>query len=65
METTTHADLLYGVPAIAKYLQLTTAQVYHLSSSGTIPTFKIAAKVCARRSSLQAWLVEQEAKANG
>ncbi len=57
-------DLLYGVPAIASFLGLTDAQVYHLAR-GKLPTFKIGGKVCARRSSLSDWLAEQETKAAG
>jgi hypothetical protein len=56
-------DLLYGVEAISKCLNMTTAQVYHLHARGQIPTFKIGKKVCSRRASLAAWLAEQEAKA--
>ena len=57
------ADLLYGVPAIAGHLGMTDPQVYHLHAGGKLPTFKIGAKVCARKSSLRAWAAEQEAKA--
>lgn len=59
------ADLLYGVPAIAKFLHLTTRQVYHLKDTGALPTFTLGdnGKICARRSTLNLWLVEQEAKA--
>ena len=56
-------DLLYGVPAIAAYLQMTQAQVYHLHNKGEIPTFKIGGKVCARRSTLARFFAEQEAAA--
>ncbi|WP_371346063.1 DNA-binding protein [Ancylobacter sp. IITR112] len=56
-------DLLYGVEAISKCLNMTTAQVYHLHARGQIPTFKIGKKVCSRRASLSTWLAEQEAKA--
>jgi hypothetical protein len=54
-------DLLYGMPAIAKHLGLKTAQARHLSDKELLTTFKIGKLVCARRSTLNAWLVEQEA----
>lgn len=57
------ADLLYGVPVIAEHLRLRERQVYHLITKGNLPSFKIGGKVCARRSSLDQWLVDQEAAA--
>lgn len=56
-------DLIYGMPAIAKALDLTVRQARHLEERGALPTFRILSTVCARRSSLNAWLAEQEAKA--
>ncbi len=53
-------DLLYGVPAIAAHLGLSADQVYHLHKKKAVPTFKIDGKVCARRSSLSAWLAAKE-----
>ncbi|WP_454917297.1 helix-turn-helix transcriptional regulator [Xanthobacter sediminis] len=61
MQSPENQDLLYGVPAIAEFLNLKPAAVYHLAAKGTLPTFKIGAKVCARRSTLTAWLADQEA----
>jgi hypothetical protein len=43
------ADLLYGVPAIAAFLGITPAAVYHLAAQRRIPTFKVGKTVCARR----------------
>lgn len=64
MDTTIEAvDLLYGVPAISAATGLTEAAIYHLHKRDDFPTFKIGGKVCARRSTLNAWLAEQEAKA--
>lgn len=57
------ADLLYGCPAIAGFLHLTEAAVYHLTRREDFPSFKIGGKVCARRSTLNQWLADQEAKA--
>ena len=59
-ETSDAADLLYGVPAIAKHLNLTCRAVYHLHSGERLPTFKIGGKVCARRSTLAAHFTAQE-----
>lgn len=58
-------DLLYGVPAIAAFLGLGDRQARHLADTGAVPTFKLPGNkiICARRSSLNAWLAEREAAA--
>lgn len=53
------AEILYGVPAIARAIGLKTTQVYHLKSHGGLPTFKVGKTVCARRSTLVAWFNEK------
>jgi hypothetical protein len=58
-----NSDLLYGVPAIAAFLGLRTKQARHRISDGTIPSFRIGGTICARRSSLAAWLEECERRA--
>ncbi len=58
-----NSDLLYGVPAIAAFLGLRTKQARHRIAAGTIPSFRIGATICARRSSLATWLEECEARA--
>ncbi|WP_454917275.1 helix-turn-helix transcriptional regulator [Xanthobacter sediminis] len=57
------SDLLYGVPAIAEFLGRTEKQARHRVEAGIIPTFKMpgARSVCARRSTLTAWLADLEA----
>jgi excisionase family DNA binding protein len=64
-ETTTDDAglLLYGAPAIAKFLGLTLRQVRHRVADGEIPTFKLGRIVCARRASLVAWLAKREVEA--
>lgn len=57
------SDLLYGAKAIASFLRIRPRQAYHLLAQGTFPAFKVGGKVCARRSSLTAWLADCEAKA--
>lgn len=52
------SDLLYGVPAIAEYLNMRPRQVYHLTENG-LPHFKIGGRVCSRKSLLSKWLDEQ------
>jgi excisionase family DNA binding protein len=65
-ETTTDDAglLLYGAPAIAKFLGLTERQVRHRVADGELPTFKIGGTVCARRASLVAWLAKREVEAH-
>lgn len=56
------ADLLRGAAAIGAHLTITSGQVYHLHNQGKLPTFKIDSKtIYARKSTLNAWLAEQEA----
>lgn len=50
------SDLLYGVGAIAAHLNLTKRQVYHLASTGGLPTFKIGKTVCGRKTAVEQWL---------
>jgi predicted DNA-binding transcriptional regulator AlpA len=57
------ADLLYGVPEIAEFMGRSTAAVYHLARATDFPKFKLGGTVCARRSSINAWLADLEAKA--
>ena len=57
------ADLLYGAPAIAEFLNMKQRQAYHLIDKCGLPAFKIAGKVCARKSTVTAWLAERESAA--
>jgi hypothetical protein len=57
------ADLLYGAPAIARFLRLSEPQARHLCENGTLPTFKVGKLICARETTLLAWIAECEAKA--
>lgn len=52
-------DLLYGVPAIARFMGLSDRQVYHLSDHGGLPTFRIGRKVCASKGDIKQWLAEK------
>lgn len=63
MEPSQGPDLLYGVPSIAEFLGIRLRQAKHRVEKGDIPTFRIGETICARRSSLTAWLAECEAKA--
>ncbi len=60
MRPPTNPDLCYGADAIAEHIGIERRQVYHLHDTGSLPTFKIGWKVCARRSALDAWLAKQE-----
>ncbi|MAM37514.1 MAG: DNA-binding protein [Erythrobacter sp.] len=56
-------DLLYGVEAIAAHLKLRPKQVAQMHDRGHLPTFKIGARVCARKSTLAKHFEAQEAAA--
>lgn len=53
-------DLLHGLSAIAEHLRLSTDQVRYLANKYGLPTFKFGKTVCARRSSVNAWLAKSE-----
>jgi len=55
-------DLLRGADDIAAFLGLAPRAVYHAASRAALPTFRIGAILCARRSTLLAWIAEQEKK---
>lgn len=61
MTDQTDTDLLFGVKAIARAIGLDPRQVYYLKDKGELPTFKVGIRICARRSSLRAWLAAKEA----
>lgn len=58
-------DLLYGLKAIADALSIRLKQAEHLHESKQIPTFKLGSTVCSRKSSINRWLADCEAKARG
>ncbi|RRD21583.1 DNA-binding protein [Brucellaceae bacterium VT-16-1752] len=57
------ADLLYGGPEIAAFMGRTQNTIYYLTRRADWPGFKIGGKVCARRSTINQWLADMEAKA--
>ena len=54
------ADILRGAAAIADFLGFERRAVYHACSKGSLPTFRIGETVCARKSTLLAWILAQE-----
>ena len=53
---TSDANLLYGVKAIAAFLGVTPRQALGLIERGHLTHFHVGKIVCARRSTLTAWL---------
>lgn len=55
-------DMLYGVPSISQFLGLKRRQAQYLIEKGRLPIFRPGdgKVICARRSTLTAWLAEQE-----
>jgi hypothetical protein len=60
-------DILYGASAIAKFLFGDPGQrsrVYHLCAEGRLPHFRLGTsrrgRIYARRSSLRAWVEQQD-----
>lgn len=54
-------DILRGAAAIAEFMGCPRRAVYHMASKGGLPVFRMGDIVCARRSTLTAWIAEQEA----
>jgi len=57
------ADLLRGADAIASFLGFPRRSIYHSIAKNHLPHFRIGETVCARKSTLTAWIAEQEARA--
>lgn len=53
-------DILRGAAAIADFLGFERRAVYHAVAKGSLPTFRIGETVCARKSTLMAWIAGQE-----
>lgn len=59
------ADLLYGMPAIARHLKIRERQGYHLAERFGLPVFRLGRKLCATRVALDAWIAESALAAEG
>lgn len=53
-------DVMHGGDAIAHFMGWTARQVYHLAANHRFPYFKLGNVICARKSTLLAWIAEQE-----
>jgi hypothetical protein len=58
-------DILRGAEAIAQELYgdktpASRRKVYHVAENGKLPTFRLGAILCARKSKLLAWIIAQE-----
>jgi hypothetical protein len=60
-------DLMTGAEAIANFMfgdasEPSRRRVYHASDKLGLPTFKLGGTICARRSTILAWIERQEAQ---
>jgi hypothetical protein len=56
-------DLLDGAHEIAEFLfgdRRQRRRVYYLAESGFLPIFRLGSTICALRSTLRAWIAQQE-----
>lgn len=58
-------DLMTGAEAIAKFMfgdatDTNKRRVYHAADKLGLPTFRIGATLCARRSTILTWIAKQE-----
>jgi hypothetical protein len=56
-------DLLEGAEEIARFMFGSTdkrRRVYHLAARSNLPLFRLGEVICGRRSTLLAWIAEQE-----
>jgi hypothetical protein len=58
-------DVMRGASAIAEFLNTTPSRIYRLHNSKALPTYTEGATICARKSTLTAWIERQEAQARG
>jgi hypothetical protein len=59
-------DMLRGAHEIAGFLfgdPKERRKVYYLAENSRLPTFKLGAVLCARKSTIMEWVKQQEAKA--
>jgi hypothetical protein len=64
MDSDTRSDILRGAAAIAGFLhgdEGKRKKVYHAIEKRRLPHFRDGLTICARRSTLLAWIAEQEA----
>ena len=59
------SDILHGYKEVGAFLRMTPKQIEHRVRAGEVPHFKLGRTVCARRSTLNAWLADQEAASRG
>ena len=65
MDQSENSDLLQGYAEIGEHLRMTPNAAKHRVKSEAIPVFRMGRIVCARRSTLNAWLAEREAAGRG
>jgi len=56
-------DILRGADELAQFLFGSRDQrrkVYHLAATSNLPVFKLGSMICARKSILLKWIIEQE-----
>ena len=61
-------DILYGADQIAEFLygdRKCRRKVYNLIDGSRLPHFRLGASICARRSVLFDWIVDQEGRFTG
>jgi len=61
-KTTAGEDLLIGAAAIGEFLGISERAARHVISNATLPVFKFSGRICARRSTLSAFLSEAESR---
>ena len=57
------AEVFSGSTSIAKFLGMTKRRFKYFDSLGVLPTWKVRRTTFARRSSLRAWMADQEQRA--
>jgi hypothetical protein len=58
-------DLLRGADEVTEFLfgdRKLRRKVYHLAATSNLPVFKLGAMICARKSVLLKWIMEQESR---
>ena len=58
-------DMLLGGAEIAEFLygdRNVRRKVYHLAETSNLPVFRLGSRLCARRSVLLGWIIEQEGR---
>lgn len=55
-----NTDILRGSKAVAEYLGVSDRFIQEVARNGRLPHFRLGSMICARKSTLLAWIADSE-----